>query len=141
MWKTAFAGAIMLAMAGSSVAQAEVIRTSQGQMVRTQEQGPALSHAQIATLHATLRLRPDQEQYWPAVSRVLHGMVKQASSSRTGLVQRLSARAYDLASDAVGLKRLAAAARPLVHSLDDQQKFAALQFVNAMGYGAVVAQF
>jgi hypothetical protein len=87
-------------------------------------------------------LRPDQEQYWPAVARVLREMVRQsATSGHAGLMQRLGARAYNLASDLVGLRRLALAAKPLVHSLDDEQKFAALRFVNAMGYGAVVAQF
>jgi hypothetical protein len=140
MWKTAFAGAMALAMVGSSLAEAEVLRTP-NHAVQVQEQGQ-LTHERINQFRATLRLRPDQERYWAAVARVLHAMVRQAAGNpQSGLVQRLGARASAVASDVYGLRQLAAAAMPLVRSMDDEQKSAALQFVDAMGYGAVVAQF
>lgn len=139
MWKTAFAGAMALAMVGSSLAKAEV-RTP-NHAVQVQEQGQ-LTHERISQFRAVLKLRPDQERYWAAVARVLHGMVRQAAdNTQSGLIRRFGAQASAVASDAMGLRQLAAAAMPLVRSMDDEQKFAALQFVNAMGYGAVVAQF
>jgi len=142
MRKTAFASALVLAMIGSSFAMAEGSHGSAGHIVQAAAHGPTLTHQQISSFHSVLKLRPEQQQYWPAVERVLRGMVRQASAgTRAGLVQRLSARAYEMASDVSGLRQLAAAAKPLVQSLDDDQKFAALQFVNDMGYGAVVAAF
>jgi hypothetical protein len=141
MWKTALAGVAALAITGSTLARAEVLQRS-SHAAQSQDQNSALTHAKIAQFRALLKLRSDQEQYWPAVARVLHAMVRQTSGrAPAGLVQRLGARAHNLASDVASLRQLATVAKPLVRSMDDEQKFAALQFVNAMGYGAVVAQF
>jgi hypothetical protein len=145
MWKAVLAGVVALAMTGPAVAADRVVHLASRDAGDYQEQGgpQVLTQTQIARFRAALKLRSEQERYWPAVARVLNSMIRQSgtSGSRSGLVRRIGERASALASDVTFLRQLAAAAMPLVRSMDDEQKLTAMRFVNAMGYGAVLAAF
>lgn len=143
MWKAALAGAVVLAITGSPLAAQDWSRVSSATVNAQMPAAlPAPTSAQIDQFHAALRLRPDQEPYWQPVERVLHGGMQQPLPDRhSRFFKRLNHRPTTVAANVVGLRELASAAVPLVQSMDDSQKLTAWQYVNAMGYGAIVAQF
>ena len=131
------AGALALAMMGLFAA----IPAGQAQ-AQAQGQG----HARAATIDVgriktVLRLRPDQQAYWPAVERALRDIAgRQArASDDAGLVRRISRRVVSIVLDSAAVQRLAAAARPLIATLDSQQMQAARGLCDEMGLGPVVA--
>lgn len=95
----------------------------------------------IARIKNVLRLRPDQERFWPAVETALRGVAKrqQAQSEQGGFVSRISGRVVSIVLDNAAVARLAAAARPLISVLDPDQMQAASGLANEMGLGPVVA--
>jgi hypothetical protein len=143
MLKAALAGAVVLAITGSPLAAQDWSRIPSTPVNAQMPAAlPAPTAAQINQFHAALRLRPDQEPYWQPVERVLHGATQQPlPDRRSALLKRLNHRSTTVAANVVGLRELASAALPLVQSMDDNQKLTAWQYVNAMGYGAIVAQF
>jgi hypothetical protein len=91
-----------------------------------QQQVTLISDAQIGRFKAALHLRTEQERHWPAVAAALRHM-------------RLGNRATTIAINALGLRRLVAAARPLFESMDDEQRQVALQLVQSLGFGPFAA--
>jgi hypothetical protein len=85
-----------------------------------------LSNAQIGRYKVALRLTAEQERYWPAVAAALRNM-------------RVGNRAMAVAANALGLRQLVTAARPLFERLDDGQKQVAMRLVEQLGFGAFVA--
>jgi hypothetical protein len=85
-----------------------------------------ISNAQINRFKAALRLTAEQERHWPAIAAALRKM-------------RLDSRAAAFANNALSMRQLVAAARPLFHTLDDNQKRVAMQLVQSLGFGAFVA--
>ena len=104
------------------------------------EQGMATS-INITRIKSVLHLRPDQQRYWPAVEAALHAVAKrqQARSEQGGFVHRISRRAVSIVLDNAAIARLAAAARPLIAVLDQEQMQAASGLAGEMGLGPVVA--
>lgn len=148
MWKTALAGALALATMGSSFALAESgadrgMMQSQTVRVSAPEENGVFG-SQIAYFKSALRLTSEQERHWPRVEAVLRDIVQHhqyadAANSR-GVVQRISDRASAIMLSASAVKRLVSAARPLVKSLDDDQKRIALALAREIGFGSVAAQ-
>ncbi|MGE3146060.1 MAG: hypothetical protein AB7K35_10770 [Pseudorhodoplanes sp.] len=141
MRKRMFAGAVALAMLGSTVAlaQDEAPRGSQ----------PSVSFsevsAKLAQAKAALRLTAEQERHWPRVEAILRDIVRKQSAAEEGstgnAVYRLGARAADAVVSAAAIRRLISAAQPLIRSLDEGQKREAITMARAMGLGHVAASF
>ncbi len=92
--------------------------------------------AQISQVKSALRLTAAQERYWPPVESALRGLVRQAAAgyeSNDGYYQRAKKKAYDVASNAAAVRRVVAAARPLIRVLDEEQKQTARSLASAFG--------
>ena len=142
MKNAALAGALVLATAGPSFAGSEISKMASIQ-AEQHARGTMITYAQIARFKAALRLRPDQEGRWAAVAKVLHSMIRHNGRAEAsyGYVGRIGQRAVAFTTSVLELRRLAAAARPLVEVLDDDQKMTALNLVQAMGFGGVMDYF
>ena len=92
----------------------------------------------IARIKSVLKLRPEQRAYWPAVESALQRLAREQQASSGGLLHRISHRVVSIVLTGAAIKRLAAAARPLIARLDDDQKMAAAQLADEMGLGPVV---
>ncbi|HEX3709208.1 MAG TPA: Spy/CpxP family protein refolding chaperone [Pseudolabrys sp.] len=137
MWKTVLAGTTALAIAGTSLAFAQL--GPAGKMHEHHEHHwrmsaqdiTAFGDARIAAIHAGLKLNADQEKNWPAVQSALSDIAKQRSerfAARASAdrpkdpIERMSLRADVMSQRGASLKKLADAAGPLYKSLDDAQK-------------------
>jgi hypothetical protein len=88
-----------------------------------------------------LKLTPAQERYWEPVEAALRGIARrQAHSETDGFVHRISNRVVSIMLNSAAIERLVVAARPLIKSLNDEQKQAAQAIAMEMGLGPVVAQ-
>ena len=133
MWKAALVGAFALAAIGMSGVSAQEF---EGNSVIVTE-----SH--IASFKAALKLTAAQERHWPAVESALRSLAKRQAhdDGNSGMVYRLSSKAAGIVVDAIGFKRVAAAAAPLLKSLDEEQKQNALQAASAMGFSNLASAF
>jgi zinc resistance-associated protein len=130
MWKALVAGLFVLAFAGAP-AKAEM--------------NPQLE-AGIARFKAALRLKPEQQKYWPRVEAALRSIANdgdkvEVADAEPGLIRRTVNKASELAMNATSLRRLVSAAQPLVKSLDREQKREAITLARAMGFGQLAARF
>jgi len=101
----------------------------------------AATSIDVPRIKNVLRLRPDQQAYWPAVEQALRDIARrQASASEdAGLMRRISRKVVSIVLDSAAVHRLAAAARPLIATLDSEQMQAARGLCDEMGLGPVVA--
>jgi hypothetical protein len=136
MKKTLCAGALALAMTGLL----PTLPATASDYGTYAEQGAATA-INVARIKSVLHLRPDQERYWPAVESALRRLAERqhARSETGGFVHRISSRVVSVVLDNTAIARLAAAARPLVASLDPEQMQAASGLADEMGLGPVVA--
>src|SRR5262245_6194836 len=88
---------------------------------------PVVTHGQIARLKATLKLKAEQLPQWAAVESALHSL----ASERSGALSDMSTK----------LRRLQAAAAPLIRTLDDNQRGVAIAFARSVGYGQLAASY
>ena len=103
---------------------------------------PILKESDIAGLRNALQLTPDQMPHWTPVAAALGQLARsQARVDAGSYVQRFRDRASALADTAAQLHRLRATAMPLIYTLNDRQKRAAMSFARRMGYGPLVAMF
>jgi hypothetical protein len=95
----------------------------------------------IDRIKSVLRLTPEQQRYWPAVEGALRdlGHRRQPQTENASFVRRISSRVVSVVLDSAAVSRLAAAARPLILALNDEQRHAALGLAHEMGLGPVVA--
>lgn len=126
------AGAVALAMTGYFAAMP---------LAPAQAQERVATSVDVARIKSVLRLRPEQQAYWPAVERALRDVsARQARGSEdAGLVRRISRRVVSVVLDSAAIHRLATAARPLISTLDSEQLQAAMGLCQEMGLGPVVA--
>jgi hypothetical protein len=119
MLKAALAGLLALAVTGSSSVSVSA--------------DPA--HSQIAQVKSMLRLTPSQERYWPPVEAALRSLARQAAQSddSDGMMQRVKAKARSFAVNTAAIQRVVAAARPLIRTLDAEQKQTARALVSSYG--------
>jgi hypothetical protein len=113
MLKAALVGAMALATVGTLPALA-IDSANESAQVQTASAGFAVTSGHIARLKAALNLTPAQERHWGAVESALRALVR---------------------VDAAGLKRLLAAAQPLIRTLDPEQKQQAVTLARALGIG------
>jgi hypothetical protein len=138
MKKIIFAGVLALAaivtLSGISAALAE-----DGASI-TAVQPRQSATVDIARVKRVLKLTPEQEAYWPPVQAALRALARrQVAAEPTGLVRRISQRVVSIMLDGAAIRQLAVAARPLIATLHDDQKQAALAMAREMGLGPVLA--
>ena len=146
MWKSVVAATAALAIAGSSIvyAQQRFGEDGYGDGSRLQhrhhhmsaEDRAAFVDARIAALKAGLELTPDQAKNWPAFEQALRDMAKLRAERRaarearelgqtqapTAPLDKLAARADNMAKTSAVLKQIAETGKPLYMSLNDAQK-------------------
>jgi hypothetical protein len=135
----ATAGALALAVTGMSSALADETR-GRGELTQPTRAGFVLTEAHIARLKNVLNLNAFQARYWPAVEAALRDFIhRQAYAVRGsgGFLQYAGAYSYHAAS----LGRVMAAARPLIQTLDNEQKREALNLARAMGLQSIPVSF
>jgi len=143
MLKSALAGAFALATIGTSLACAQDYQLQS----YPQERGSSSNgvvESRIAQFKSALHLTSDQQRHWPRLEAVLRDVVARAQvqeASADGYVQRVTSRVGSAMVTANAVRRLVAAASPLVKSLDPNQKQVAIALARDMGFGAVAAQF
>jgi len=95
----------------------------------------------IDRIKSVLKLTPEQQRFWPAVENALRalGHRQQPQAENAGFVRRISSRVVSVVLDSAAVSRLAAAARPLIMALNDEQRHAAAGLAHEMGLGPVVA--
>ena len=94
----------------------------------------------VARIKSALHLTPSQEPYWAPVEAALRELARrQERDANDGLVRRVSKRVVQVALNSATVHRLAAAARPLVKTFDEQQMRTAHGLAQEMGFGPVVA--
>jgi hypothetical protein len=102
---------------------------------------PQTTSIDIVRIKSALHLTPAQEAYWVPVEAALRDLARrQERDANDGLVRRISKRVVQIALNSATIHRLAAAARPLVATFDEQQKQTAHGLAQEMGLGAIVAQ-
>jgi len=93
----------------------------------------------IVRIKSALKLTPAQQSYWPPVEAVLRDIAREQSEPNGGLVRRISRRVVTIVLNSAAVARLGAAARPLIGTLDQQQRQAVLELAREMGLGPVLA--
>jgi hypothetical protein len=136
MWKAMLAGvfALVTVTMGSSLAGAQEFGA---------QSDPSVVNSRIAQFRSALHLTAEQARHWPRVEAVLRDVVRRGQreeASAGGFVERISEKASSVVNSATAIKRLVSAARPLVNSLDQEQKQVAMSLAYNMGFGNVVAQ-
>jgi hypothetical protein len=132
MWKAAFVGAIALVTVGS----VSVTRDGIG-VTQAAAQEVVVTDAHIARLKTALRLSPSQEIHWRSLEAALRNVSHKPVGDDMTLVQKVRARLKSYVLDAAAAHRVAAAAQPLIATLDDQQKQEGLTAIRAMGVSAL----
>jgi hypothetical protein len=144
MLKSALAGALALAAISSSAAVAQDYQLQAYSQERADTGNSSMVSSKIAQFKSALNLNSDQQRHWPRVEAVLRDVVARAhqqEASADGYVQRVSNRVGSAMVTANAVRRLVAAASPLVKTLDPNQKQVAMGMARNMGFGAVAAQF
>jgi hypothetical protein len=105
-----------------------------------QVNGGHLASINISRVKGVLKLTPEQERYWQPVEAALRNLARrQAQDANGGFVHRISRRVVSIVLNGAAIERLAAAARPLIARLDEDQKRSAREIAQEMGLGPVVA--
>jgi hypothetical protein len=104
--------------------------------------GLVISETQIARFKAALKLTPAQEQLWAPIDAELRQITRTGQRNEPeGIVQRIRSRFRSIVLDVAALRRLGNAARPLLTSLDDEQKQRGLQVARTMGMSSLASVF
>lgn len=128
------AGAFALAMIGMLPAVPVHAATYEAATAQT-------ASIDVARIKTVLRLRPEQEPYWPAIEAALREIARRQAqtAANEGLVRSISRKVVSVVLDSAAIQRLAVAARPLIARLDTTQLMAAQGLAQEMGLGPVVA--
>jgi hypothetical protein len=144
MLKSALAGAFALATIGISSSFAQDYQLQSYPQERASSADTSMANSRIAQFKSALHLNSDQQRHWPRVEAVLRDVIARAQvqeASAEGYVQRVTNKVGSAMVSANAVRRLVAAASPLVKSLDPNQKQVAIAMARDMGFGAVAAQF
>lgn len=137
MKKAVRAGVLALAALGL-LSTMPAAQAGQGPFAAAAQGQPAAA-INIARIKSVLKLTPEQRAYWPPVEAALRRVAREQQARSGGLMHRISGRVVSIVMTGAAVRRLAAAARPLIARLRDDQKMAAAQLADEMGLGAVVA--
>jgi hypothetical protein len=144
MLKGALVGAVALTTGMMTLAPvpAHSEETWAASYERPVQSGPVVKEAHIARLKSALNLQPHQQQYWAPVESALRALAReQRAEGSNGFVQRMSDRAVNVAGTAINLRRLSAAAGPLIASLDETQKQHGMALVRRFGFAGLLASY
>ena len=125
MWKAALAGA-MLATTGTTLCLAQDF-ANYG-TAQTEQRTPSVTAGHIARLRAALKLTAEQQKYWPAVEGALRRLSRNEASGVRAAVGQANA-----------IRRVAAAARPLIGSLTEKQRQDGVSVINALGFSSLAS--
>ncbi|MGE3871109.1 MAG: Spy/CpxP family protein refolding chaperone [Pseudorhodoplanes sp.] len=129
MWVALRAGVFVLATMGFVFLQGTAPASAQ-QVV--------LTDGKIAQLKAVLNLSPAQEPHWRMLMAAMREVLsRQRPDENAGFVQRVKARVGSYVLTATSAQQIAAAARPLIASLSEEQKRDGMMVVNAMGVASL----
>jgi len=135
MWKAALAGAFALATIGSLS-----VSTNGVGITTAAAQDIVITESHISRLKRSLRLTPAQQVHWYKVEAALRAYLTRAASSENSegsYYQRARARIAGYALNAAAMHRVSAAARPLIASLDEEQKREGMHAIQAMGLASM----
>jgi hypothetical protein len=89
-------------------------------------------------LKRALRLSPAQEVHWRAVEAKLRNITQNQNREQgQGFIQRVRAKIGSFVVSAAAAKEVAAAARPLIASLDEQQKQDGRDVIRELGVSSL----
>ena len=126
MLKAALAGAVALVAIESTSLSAQPLAMDGA--------GLTVTHSHIAQLKSILRLTPEQDRHWPAVEVALHALVKtQDGEAPHGFTQSIRARAVSITANAAAIAKVLAAAKPLIKSLDNEQRRGVMMLAQSLG--------
>ena len=97
---------------------------------------PRVTEANIVRLKSALNLAPHQLAHWSPVEHALRALAKEQRDA-TAMSGDIGAAAGMLSK----MKRLSAAAAPLIQSLDEAQRRDAMTLLRRVGYESLVASF
>ena len=144
MWKTARVAALALAMFGSmSFAHNGFAAANAEEQTASISGGVVVTEAAIARLKAALRLTAAQEVHWRTLETTLRHLAQDQqtrvadASGSIGFVQRVKARMKSYVLDVSAARQVAAAAQPLIATLDEDQKRDGITMVRALGVSAL----
>lgn len=103
------------------------------------ELSQASTSINIDRIKNVLQLTPEQARYWPPVETALRALAQQqARAEPVGFVRRVSRRVVSIVLNGAAVEKLAAAARPLIAMLSEDQMRSAGGLAQEMGLGPVV---
>ena len=112
---------------------------SRNERAAASEQAQASTSIDIGRIKNVLQLTPEQESYWPPVEAALRALARhQAQAEPAGFMRRISRKVISVVLDGAAVERLAAAARPLIALLTQEQMRSASGLAQEMGLGPVV---
>jgi hypothetical protein len=136
MWKAALAGAMLATMGVTTSLAQDFQATSYAyEGAQSAQRGPAVTAGHVARLRAALKLTPAQQRHWPAVAAALRNFTRQSGNAANGWRQRASAAV----GSANAVRRVVAAARPLISSLTEQQRQDGLRVIHALGFSSLAS--
>ena len=139
MWKTARVVALTFALFGSMSFAQNGFAAAYAEDQSASTQDLVVTEATISRLKDALRLQPAQEIHWRTLEATLRDVAQkpQQESSNVGFVQRVRTRMKSYVLDLSAARRVAAAAHPLIESLDEDQKREGLIVVRALGVASL----
>ena len=131
--KQGLAGAIALAAIGSTSLSAQPLAMDGA--------GLTVTHSHIVQLKSILRLTPEQERHWTAVEVALRGLVtaQEAKETPHGIAQTVRARAAAITATTAAIARVLVAAKPLIKSLNEEQRREVMALGRSLGIGTLAA--
>jgi hypothetical protein len=136
MRKTVLAGVFAIVTLGMSPV------LTPGLVGQAHAQGVVITEGHIATLKAALNLTPAQERHWGPVESALRALARQSSAGeddQDGWAQRARRKVASVGSSAAGLRRVMASARPLIRTLDSEQKQQAIALARSLGIHSIAS--
>jgi hypothetical protein len=131
MWKAALVAVIAFVAIGTTTVTTVTPASAEPLVITS-------SH--ISQLKSMLQLTPAQERYWPPVEAALRSLARQSADEEdSGFVQKVRARAAAVTANASGIRRVWAAARPLIRTLDPEQKQSVISLARSLGISHLAA--
>jgi hypothetical protein len=135
MWKQALAGVVALALTGPWSVSGRGI-----ELTTAAAQDVILTEAHIARLKNALHLNPEQFVHWRVLEATLRDAARRQAVTEdpdSGIVQRVRAKIGTMALSASSLQRVTAASRPLIATLDDDQRRDGMNAIQQMGFASL----
>jgi hypothetical protein len=131
MWKAALVAVIALAA---------IVVTTVTTVTPASAEPLVVTSSHIGQLKSMLQLTPAQERYWPPVEAALRSLARHASEDDDGgFVQKVRARTAAITGNASAVRRVWAAARPLIRTLDPEQKQSVMALARSLGISHLAA--